>query len=64
MRTTLKTTVRPTSMGNSVTRDANLVKKKQSGPTTAKDKMRNERPTPTKQTTKSTSMGNSRGRIK
>lgn len=68
MRTTTKTTIRPTSVGNSVTRDANLVKKNSTGATTAKDKMTNERYTPSKPTpkttVKSTSMGNSRGRIK
>ena len=62
-RTTTKTTIRPT-VGNSVSRDANLAKKKQSGPTSFKEKMTNERYTPSKTTVKSTSMGNSRGRIK
>ena len=63
MRTTAKTTIRPT-VGNSVSRDASLVKKKQSGPTSSKEKMTNERYTPSKTTVKSISMGNSRGRIK
>jgi hypothetical protein len=69
MRTTTKTTIRPT-VGNSVSRDANLAKKKQSGPTSSKEKMTNERYTPSKPPTKTTirptSVGNSvrRGGIK
>ena len=65
MRTTTKTTIRPT-VGNSVSRDASLAKKKQSGPTSSKEKMTNERYTPSKTTIRPTSMGNSasRGRIK
>ena len=63
MRTTTKTTIRPT-VGNSVSRDASLAKKKQSGPTSSKEKMTNERYTPSKLPTtktkaKPTSVGNS-----
>jgi hypothetical protein len=87
MRTT-KTTTRPTVGTNlqhqllmrGLTRDANLVKKRQSGPTSFKEKMTNERYTPSKRTpstkAKPTSVGgtkaqrnpsnlqNLRGRIK
>lgn len=65
MRTTTKTTIRPT-VGKSVSRDASLGKKKQSGPTSSKEKMTNERYTPSKTKAKPTSMGNSaiRDRIK
>ena len=87
MRTTKTTTTRPTvgngkkkqygPIGNSVSRDANLVKKRQSGPTSFKEKMTNERSTPSKRPkAKPTSVGgtkaqrdpsilkNLRGRIK